>query len=182
MVHVLQRLHLYVASNPPGLSHGPRPCRLIAGMAQRSGGVAQYVVDGEDVALKAGYLKKCALSTGAIRKCAEAVEPVQTRGEQAMTHLSALHELHDSVVCWWLCPLVGPDTGFTQIAMVERCHIMACLAAVRDSLSIQSWRQSCLQIRAPTCSCAAGRRSSCGTACCDRHPLCCRQCCSPTSP
>ena len=37
-------------------------------MAQRSGGVAQYVVDGEDVARKAGFLKKCALSTGAIRK------------------------------------------------------------------------------------------------------------------
>ena len=41
-----------------------------AGIVQRCGGVAQYVVDGEDVAQKAGYLKKCALSTGALLRCA----------------------------------------------------------------------------------------------------------------
>ena len=54
------------------------PAIAVPGMAQHSGGVAQYVVDGEDVALKAGFLKKCALSTGVIRKCATIVDPVQT--------------------------------------------------------------------------------------------------------
>ena len=55
------------------------PAVVVAGMAQRSGGIAQYVVDGEDVALKAGYLKKCALSTGAILKCVTPLDPAQTR-------------------------------------------------------------------------------------------------------
>lgn len=41
-----------------------------AGVSQRSGGVAQFVVDSEDVAVKAGYLKKCALTGGTFCRCA----------------------------------------------------------------------------------------------------------------
>ena len=39
-----------------------------ADIASLSGGVAQYVVDGEDVAVKAGFLKKCALNVGALSR------------------------------------------------------------------------------------------------------------------
>lgn len=54
------------AAPPPavlclGIGHGVHR-GLLDGMVTRSGGVAQYVVDGESIARKAGFLKKAALS------------------------------------------------------------------------------------------------------------------------
>ena len=53
-------------------------------IAALSGGVSQYVVDGEDVAVKAGFLKKCALNAGALSRCAQ---------QWTMTSLLHLHTL-----------------------------------------------------------------------------------------
>lgn len=39
---------------------------LLNGMAARTGGVAQYVVDGESITAKCTFLKKCALSSGVV--------------------------------------------------------------------------------------------------------------------
>jgi hypothetical protein len=44
-----------------GIGHGVHR-GLLDGMASRSGGVAQYVVDGESIVHKAGFLKKAALA------------------------------------------------------------------------------------------------------------------------
>ena len=46
-----------------GIGHGVHR-GLVEGVAKRSGGVAQFVVDGEPLAKKIGMLKKCALAAG----------------------------------------------------------------------------------------------------------------------
>lgn len=46
-----------------GIGHGVHR-GLVEGVAKRSGGVAQFVVDGEPLAKKIGMLKKCALAVG----------------------------------------------------------------------------------------------------------------------
>ena len=78
-----------------------------AGIAQRSGGIAQYVVDGEDVASKAGYLKKCALSTGALLRSAPsdiATRPVM-RTDMRVCHEATRVSCHyirtaHRAACW----------------------------------------------------------------------------------
>ncbi len=44
-----------------GIGHGVHR-GLVEGMAKKSGGLAQFVVDGEPIGKKAGMLKRCALS------------------------------------------------------------------------------------------------------------------------
>lgn len=74
-----------------------------ADVAALSGGVAQYMVDGEDVAVKADFLKKCALNAGALSRWMLARGSVDAVSGQAVS--DAGFHTHTSECRLRLCSL-----------------------------------------------------------------------------